>query len=106
MVWSLEFPLGVWYDLQDDGPDGENSEQNYGLVDANGAAKPPMQAVRTAMAAVKGRRYSGNSARAVGDACDAIRWAGGCAVHCLEREGGKATNHPLHKRESGFCDPI
>jgi len=58
-VWSLEFPLGVWYDLQDDGPDGENPEQNYGLVDANGAPKPAMQAVKTVMSAVKGHRYAG-----------------------------------------------
>jgi hypothetical protein len=58
-VWSLEFPLGVWYDLQDDGTDGENPEQNYGLVDAKGIAKPAMQAVRTVMSAVRGRRYAG-----------------------------------------------
>lgn len=58
-VWSLEFPLAVWYDLQDDGTDGENPEQNYGLIDAKGAAKPAMQAVRTVMTAVRGRRYAG-----------------------------------------------
>jgi polysaccharide biosynthesis protein PslG len=58
-VWSAEFPLGVWYDLQDDGADAGNPEQNYGLLDGNGAAKPAMQAVRTVMAAVRGRRYAG-----------------------------------------------
>jgi hypothetical protein len=58
-VWSVEFPLGVWYDLQDDGADAGNPEQNYGLVDAKGAAKPAMQAVRTVMTAVRGRRYDG-----------------------------------------------
>lgn len=58
-LFSAEFPLGVWYDLQDDGPDAWNPEQNYGLLDANGAAKPAMQAVRTVMTAVRGRRYAG-----------------------------------------------
>ena len=63
-VWSVGFPLGVWYDLQDDGADAENPEQNYGLLDANGAAKPAMQAMRTVMTAVKGRRYAGMIQRA------------------------------------------
>ena len=58
-VWSVEFPLGVWYDLQDDGAGADNPEQNYGLLDGNGAAKPAMQAVRTVMTAVTGRRYAG-----------------------------------------------
>jgi hypothetical protein len=58
-VWSVGFPLGVWYDLQDDGADAENPEQNYGLLDVNGAPKPAMQAVRTVMTAVSGRRYAG-----------------------------------------------
>jgi hypothetical protein len=58
-VWSVEFPLGVWYDLQDDGGDAQNPEQNYGLIDANGAAKPALQAVRTVMTAVRERRYAG-----------------------------------------------
>jgi hypothetical protein len=63
-VWSAGFPLGVWYDLQDDGPDAENPEQNYGLIDSNGAPKPAMQAVRTLMTAVQGRRYAGMIQRA------------------------------------------
>ncbi len=63
-VWSVGFPLGVWYDLQDDGTDAGNAEQNYGLLDANGAAKPAMQAVRALMTAVRGRRYAGMIPRA------------------------------------------
>jgi polysaccharide biosynthesis protein PslG len=63
-VWSVGFPLSVWYDLQDDGTDAENPEQNYGLLDANGAPKPAMQAVRTVMTAVKGRRFAGAIQRA------------------------------------------
>jgi len=58
-VWSAGFPLGVWYDLQDDGADAEDPEQNYGLLDASGAEKPAIQAVRTVMTAVRGRRYGG-----------------------------------------------
>ena len=63
-VWNLGFPLGVWYDLQDDGADAGNPEQNYGLLDGNGAPKPAMGAVRTAMAAVRGRSYAGMIQRA------------------------------------------
>ena len=63
-VWSVGFPLAVWYDLQDDGADAGNPEQNYGLLDANGAEKPAMQAVRTVMTAVKGRQYAGMIQRA------------------------------------------
>ena len=58
-VWSVGFPLAVWYDLEDDGTDAINPEQNYGLLDANGASKPAMQAVRTLIAAAKGREYAG-----------------------------------------------
>jgi hypothetical protein len=58
-VWSTGLPVGVWYDLQDDGADAENPEQNYGLLDASGAEKPAMQAVRTVMTAVRGRKYAG-----------------------------------------------
>ena len=73
-VWSVGFPLGVWYDLQDDGGDAQNPEQNYGLLDAAGAEKPAMQAVRTVMTAVKARQYAGTlQLRALGHARDAIR---------------------------------
>jgi polysaccharide biosynthesis protein PslG len=58
-VWSVGFPLAVWYDLQDDGADAENPEQNYGLLEASGAEKPAMRAVRTVMSAVRGRQYAG-----------------------------------------------
>jgi hypothetical protein len=63
-VWSTGFPVGVWYDLQDDGTDALNPEQNYGLLDARGGEKPAMQAVRIVMAAVKGRQYAGMIGRA------------------------------------------
>jgi hypothetical protein len=63
-MWNIGFPLGVWYDLQDDGADAENPELNYGLLDLYGAPKPAMQAVRTVMTAVSGRRYAGMIQRA------------------------------------------
>ena len=49
---------------QIDAVDAGNPEQNYGLLDENGAAKPAMQAVRTMMTAVRGRRYAGMIQRA------------------------------------------
>jgi hypothetical protein len=58
-VWSLGFPLGVWYDLRDDGPDTASPEDNYGLLDSSGGEKPAMTAVRTLMSAVRGRKYVG-----------------------------------------------
>lgn len=63
-VWSVGFPLAVWYDLRDDGPNAADPEQNYGLLDVGGNPKPAMQAVRTVMAAAKNRQYTG----LVGDA--------------------------------------
>jgi len=58
-VWSAAFPVGIWYDLQDDGVNAENVEQNFGLLDARGAEKPAMRAVRAVMTAVRGRKYAG-----------------------------------------------
>jgi hypothetical protein len=58
-VWAVGLPLAVLYDLRDDGPDPANPEQNYGLLDSNGNEKPAMQAIRTLMNIVKGRKYAG-----------------------------------------------
>jgi hypothetical protein len=58
-VWTLGLPLAVWYDLRDDGPEPANPEQNYGLLDSSGKEKPAMQAIRTLMGAVSGRKYAG-----------------------------------------------
>jgi Cellulase (glycosyl hydrolase family 5) len=58
-VWNTAFPVAVWYDLQDDGPDAAAPEENYGLLDASGSEKPAMQAVRTAMNFAKDRQYTG-----------------------------------------------
>jgi Cellulase (glycosyl hydrolase family 5) len=58
-VWTLGFPLAVWYDLRDDGTDPANPEHNYGLLDSSGKEKPAMQAIRTLMSALSGRKYAG-----------------------------------------------
>jgi hypothetical protein len=58
-VWAVGLPLAVWYDLRDDGPDSENPEHNYGLLDSSGNEKPAMIAIRTSMGAVRGRKYAG-----------------------------------------------
>jgi hypothetical protein len=58
-VWTLGFSLGVWYDLRDDGKDPDNPEQNYGLLDSDGHAKPAMQAVRHLMDSAKNRKFIG-----------------------------------------------
>jgi hypothetical protein len=58
-VWSLGFPLSVWYDLRDDGNDPANPEQNYGLLDADGREKPAMAAVRNLMNSAKTHKFAG-----------------------------------------------
>ncbi|MFL6451105.1 MAG: cellulase family glycosylhydrolase [Bryobacteraceae bacterium] len=58
-VWSLGFPLSVWYDLRDDGDDPGNPEQNYGLLDSGGREKPAIQAVRNLMNSTRARKFTG-----------------------------------------------
>ena len=58
-VWAVGLPLAVWYDLRDDGTDPANPEHNYGLLDSSGNEKPAIQAVRTLMSIVSGRKYAG-----------------------------------------------
>jgi Cellulase (glycosyl hydrolase family 5) len=71
----LKFPLAVWYDLRDDGPDPANADHNYGLLDIKANEKPAMQAVRIFIRAISARKYVGM----VGDAppqLHAARWVG------------------------------
>jgi hypothetical protein len=56
---AVGLPVAVWYDLRDDGPDAENPEHNYGLLDASGNEKPAMKAVRGLMDAISRRKYAG-----------------------------------------------
>jgi hypothetical protein len=58
-VWALGLPVAVWYDLRDDGSDPRNPEHNYGLLDANGAAKPAMKALRELARIAHDRTYTG-----------------------------------------------
>ncbi|HEX4771040.1 MAG TPA: hypothetical protein VH351_09435 [Bryobacteraceae bacterium] len=58
-LWALELPLGVWYDLRDDGADPHNPDHNYGLLDSAGHEKPAMNAVRLLLNAAHGRNYVG-----------------------------------------------
>ena len=58
-VWAVGFPVAVWYDLRDDGPDPANPEDNYGLLDLSGNEKPAMRAIRTLTDAVSDRKYAG-----------------------------------------------
>jgi hypothetical protein len=58
-AWAVGFPVAVWYDLRDDGPDPANPEDNYGLLDSSGNEKPAMRAIRTLTEAVSGRKYAG-----------------------------------------------
>ena len=58
-VWAVGFPLAVWYDLRDNGPDPANPEQNFGLLDSSGNEKPAMQAVRNLTTLLNGRKYAG-----------------------------------------------
>ena len=55
----LGFPLAVWYDLRDDGPDPANPDHNYGLLDANANEKPAMHGVRNFITATSTRKYAG-----------------------------------------------
>ncbi len=58
-VWALGLPVAVWYDLRDDGGDPRNPEHNYGLLDANGAAKPAMKALRVLAQVAREHTYAG-----------------------------------------------
>jgi hypothetical protein len=58
-VWAVGFPLAVWYDLRDNGPDPANPEHNYGLLDSSGNEKPAIRAVRNLTALLNGRKYAG-----------------------------------------------
>jgi hypothetical protein len=74
-VWAVGFPLAVWYDLRDDGPDATNPEHNYGLLDSGGNEKPAMKAIRTLTTLVGEHKYAGM----VGETppgLHAMRWDG------------------------------
>jgi MYXO-CTERM domain-containing protein len=46
-AWAIGFPLAVYYDVRDDGTDGGNAEDNFGLFQNDYSDKPAAVAVRT-----------------------------------------------------------
>jgi hypothetical protein len=52
-------PLGVWYDLRDDGPDAADAEQNFGLLASDGSPKPALVALRALHAVARDRVLAG-----------------------------------------------
>ncbi len=58
-AWSAGFPLVIYYDLIDDGPNPNDPEQNYGLLAQDASPKPAMQAVRTLTSTARGRQLVG-----------------------------------------------
>jgi hypothetical protein len=92
-VWAVGFPLAVWYDLRDDGPDATNPEHNYGLLDSGGDEKPAMKAIRTLMDLVGRHRYAG-MADETPPGLHAMRWEGSTdtiLVVWSDQPGGRRT---------------
>jgi uncharacterized protein (TIGR03382 family) len=56
---ALGFPLAIYYDVRDDGTDGTDPEQNFGLLASDYADKPAMVAVRALLSRVHGRTFAG-----------------------------------------------
>ncbi len=75
-VWALGLPVAVWYDLRDDGDDPKNPEHNYGLLDATGADKPAMKALRAVTSIARDHTYAG-MVQDVPDGAHAMRLDGG-----------------------------
>ncbi len=58
-AWSVGFPLVIYYDIRDDGPNPNDPEQNFGLLAQDYTDKPAMQAVRALSGAARGRQLVG-----------------------------------------------
>ena len=58
-IWTLGVPMGVWYDLNDDGSNPLKREENFGLLNTDNSDKPAMSSMRTMLQNGKGRRYAG-----------------------------------------------
>jgi hypothetical protein len=92
-VWAVGFPLAVWYDLRDDGPDAANPDHNYGLLDSGGNEKPAMKAIQTLMGLVGGHRYAGMAGETP-PGLHAMRWDGSTdtiLVVWSDQPGGRRT---------------
>jgi hypothetical protein len=49
-------PISIWYDWKNDGTDGTNAEQNFGMVTSTLTAKPAYQAMKTMTQQLTGYR--------------------------------------------------
>jgi hypothetical protein len=58
-VFALGLPVGVVYDLRDDGSNPFDREQNFGLLNQDTSEKPAMTALRVLRSTTSGRTYSG-----------------------------------------------
>jgi len=56
---SSGIPVSIWYDWKNDGNDPNNSEHNFGMVDANLKPKPAYLAVQTMTRELSGFRIAG-----------------------------------------------
>jgi Cellulase (glycosyl hydrolase family 5) len=56
--WLTGMPLMVWYDLRDDGTNGFEPEQNFGLLDLHGKPKPIYDAIKNLLTFSKNRTAS------------------------------------------------
>lgn len=64
------FPLSIWYDLRNDGPDPNKFEHNFGLYDQAWNPKPPVETVKALTDALTGFTYDRRIAlRAATDFC-------------------------------------
>ena len=58
-VLALRLPVGVVYDLRDDGSNPFDREQNFGLLNQDNSEKPAMIALRVLRSTTSGHTYSG-----------------------------------------------
>ena len=58
-AWAAHVPVAVWYELQDRGESTDQTELNFGLLDAAGQPKPAYHALRAFTQAASGRRLVG-----------------------------------------------
>jgi hypothetical protein len=58
-AWSVGFPLIIYYDIIDDGPDPYDPEHNFGLLAQDYSEKPAMQAVRMLTSVASERHFVG-----------------------------------------------
>jgi hypothetical protein len=58
-LWALGLPVGVWYDLRNDGTDPMDKEDNFGLLRSDNSDKPAMKALRVLTNSVRDHKFTG-----------------------------------------------